>query len=100
MFKIIGIIFVAITLTACSTTRQPIQEVPQFNYTPINPTWIDCGTHGKVNMPNPDTLTDAQIVSYMSKLDNFYQECIIDAASVRAWEAALKQKIQELNAKG
>lgn len=99
MSKFFLILGTALLLTACQTTGT-IQQVPQFNYTRINPNWIDCGVGKRINIPDPATLTDEQIVAYMSRMDNLYQECVVDASSVRAWEAGLLKKLMELNSKG
>lgn len=85
-----------LALAGCATNHTTTTIVETVK---IPTTLLDCDQK-KVDLPNPENLTNIALIKYVSSVDSLLKECQNDVASIRAWEKKINDELAKRNAKG
>jgi hypothetical protein len=94
--KLALVIALGIALSACTTTKERIIPVIEFQKIDIPSQFLDCDGK-KVIIPNPKTLKNKEISRYILKMTEILEECQSDILSMKKIIAEYNIEIQKIN---
>jgi hypothetical protein len=94
--KIALIVAFGLMLSACTTTKERIVPVIEFQKIDIPSQFLDCDGK-KILIPNPKTLTNKQISKYILQMTTILEECQSDTTSVRKIIEEYNTEVQKIN---
>lgn len=98
MNKLIIVITCAIALAGCSTTQRTPVVVTQQQFVPVGPSkaLLNCPDHAAY--PNPDTMTNRQLVGVIVNYEDVHGKCRANAKAALNQTAQQEAEIERVNA--